>query len=131
MEGGCECDLAAGGQGFWQDHLYDIDILGMVLHFGFQAVDVEVQAIDIAPLLLSREIKIRSAIAEQLFAEGGAIVLVGVGPAMHPDEEKGIGGMVGVAHADDAIEGFVGIIEADVDVVIDLLLPVRLGMGRH
>jgi hypothetical protein len=50
---------------------------------------------------------------------------------MHPDEEKAIGRVVGVLHADEAVQGSVRIIEGDIDVIIDLLLPVGFGRGER
>lgn len=131
MEGGGEGYVSARRKGFWQDHLYDIDVLGMVFHFCFLAVDAEVETIYIAPLLFIREIEVCPAVAEELFAKGGAVVLIGVGPAVDPDKGKGVGGVIGVVHAGEAVEAFFRVIQGDVDGVVDLLLPVGAGsLGR-
>jgi hypothetical protein len=59
-----------------------------------------------------------------LFAEGGAIVLICVGPAVDPDEGEGIGGVVAVLHPDEAVQGMFGIIQGDVDGIVHPLLPI-------
>jgi len=129
VKGSGDGDPAARGEGFWQEHFYDIDIKGVVLHFCFLAVDAKVEAVDITAFFFIREVELGAAVAEELFAEGGAIVLVGVGPKVEPDEGEGIGGVVGVLDAGEAVEAFFGVVEGDVDGVVYLLLPVGLRLG--
>lgn len=119
--------MAAGREGLGKEDLDDIDVLGVVFHPGFLVVDAEVEAVDITSLLPVGEIEIGSSVAQQLFAEGRAIVLAGVGPAMYPDEFQGVGAMVGVLDLYEAVEGAFGIVEGDVDGIVDLLLPIGLG----
>lgn len=110
-----------------KDDLYDIYILGMIFHPGFLVVDAEVEAVDITSLLAVGEIEIGSSVAEQLFAESCPIVLVGIGPAMDPDEFQGIGAMVVVLDLYEAVERAFRVVEGDVDGIVDLLLPIGLG----
>ena len=112
-----------------KDDFYDIYILWVVFHPGFLVIDAEVEAVDIASFLAVGEIEIGSSVAEQLFAESRSIVLVGVGPAMDPDEFEGIGAMVVVLDLYEAVEGAFRVIEGDVDGIVDLLLPIGLGAG--
>src|SRR6185437_7863774 len=51
VKGGRERDLAAGRQGSWEDDLNDIDVLRIVLHSGFNAVNTEIETVYIAALL--------------------------------------------------------------------------------
>ncbi len=99
----------------------------MVLHPGFLVVDAEVEAVDITSLLAVGEIEVGSSVAEQLFAESCHVVLVGVGPAMDPDEFQGVGTMVVVLDLYEAVERAFCVIEGDVDGIVDLLLPIGLG----
>ena len=99
----------------------------MVFHAGFYAVYAKIETIDIAALRVVGKIEIGPTVLQELFAEGGAIVFVSIGPAVHPDKGEGIGGVVGVLDGDIAVEGFVGVVEADIDVVVDPLLEVGLG----
>jgi hypothetical protein len=48
---------------------------------------------------------------------------------MDPDKGEGIGGVVVIVHLYEAVKGTFGVIEADVDGVVDLLLPVCLCGG--
>jgi hypothetical protein len=101
----------------------------MVFHPGFLAIGAEVEAIDVTFLFFIGEIEVGTAISEQLFAEGGLVIFVGVGPAMDPDESKRIGAMVSILDLYKAVERTFGIVEGDIDGVADLLLPVGLGAG--
>jgi hypothetical protein len=112
-----------------KDDLYNVYILGMVFHTGFLVIDAEIEAVDITSLLAVGEIEIGSSVAEQLFAESCSIVLVGVGPAMDPDEFQGIRAVVVVLDLYEAVEGAFGVVEGDVDGIVDLLLPIGLGAG--
>jgi len=103
----------------------------MVFHPGYLVVDAKVEAVDIPSLLAVGEIEIGSSVAEQLFAESRLIVLVGVGPAVDPDEFQSVGAMVAVLDLYEAVEGAFGVVEGDVDGIVDLLLPIGLGAGRY
>lgn len=127
VEGGGQGDLASGWQGIGKDDLYDVDMLGMVFHPGLLVVDSEVEAVYIPSLLAIGEIEVGSSVAEQLLAESCLIVLVGVGPAVDPDEFQGVGAMVAVLDLYEAFEGALGVVEGDVDGIVDLLLPMGLG----
>lgn len=98
----------------------------MVFHGGGGAVDLEIEPVDIAPLLTVAKIEIGAVINQQLFAESRFIVTISVGPAMEPDETQRIGGVVGVGYFFEAVERMTGVGEGYVDMVIDLLLPIGL-----
>ena len=119
-----ERDLTAGWQRRGKEDLDDVDVLGMVFHPGQLAVDAKFQVIDIAFLFFIGEIEICPAVAEQLFAEGGPVIFIGIWPAVDPDEGERIGGMIAVLHLDKAVEAVVCIVKGDVDGIIDLLLKI-------
>jgi hypothetical protein len=72
----------------------------------------------------SGEIEVCFAIADALFAEGGAVIFVGIGPAVYPNIFEGIGGVIDVLDLFESVEGMCGVVEGDVDGIIDLLLPI-------
>ena len=129
MEGGGKGDLSPRRKRFGQEHLYDIDVLGMVLDCCLFAVDTEIETVDVSPLLRSREIEVGFAVLEALFGKGRTVVLESVWPAEDPNVEEGIGGVVGILQTDRAIEGVVGVVEADVYMVVDLLVPIEGGIS--
>ena len=86
--------------------LDDIDMFRMVFCFCGDASYFKIEPVDIAALFLFRKIKFRIAMAQLLFGERGAIVLVGIGPEVEPDEAQGIGAVVGVGDALKAVERF-------------------------
>src|ERR1700678_540252 len=98
---------ATGRQRSWKDDPDDIDIMRMVFQLRRETIDVEIQAIDVSPLLFVREIEIRSAVDQQLLAKGRAVVLVSVWPEVHPDEKKCIRRMVCVLHFDKTVKAAV------------------------
>jgi len=128
MKGGRQDGLATGRQGCGKDDFDNIDILGMVFHPGQLAVDAKFQTVHVSPLCGAGEIEVCFAIADPLFAEGGTVVLVSIGPAVDPNIFQCIGGVIDVLDADGSVEGMCGIVEGDVDGIIDLLLPI-LGLG--
>jgi len=130
MKGRGQDSLATGGQGCGKDDLDNVDILGVVFHPGQLAVDAEFQSVHVSPFCGTGEIEVCLAIADALFAEGGAVIFVGIGPTVYPNISEGIGGVIDVLHPDGGVEGMCGIVEGDVDGIIDLLLPIGLGAGR-
>ena len=129
MKGRRQYHLAAGGQGCGKDDLDDVNILGMVFHSGQLSVDAEFEAVHVSPFCGVGEIEICLAIADALFAEGGTVIFVGIGPAVNPNIFEGIGGVIDVLDLFESVEGMCRIIEGDVDGIIDLLLPI-LGIGQ-
>jgi hypothetical protein len=65
-----------------------------------------------------------------LFAEGSAVIFVGIGPAVYPNISEGIGGVIAVLDLFEPVEGVRGVVESDVDGIVDFLLPVRILDGR-
>jgi hypothetical protein len=126
MKRGGDKGRSTGREGMWKDNFYDIDIAGMVFHAGCFSVDAEVQPVDIAFPIFIGKVEIRMAVFQHLLAECRPVILVSVGPAMYPDPWEGVGGVVGVLHFDEAIQGMLHIVEADVDDIIYFLLPVLL-----
>ena len=113
-------------EGMRKVDLYDVDVTGMIFHACSFSVHAEIKPIDIAFFVLIGKVELCVAIGKHLFAEGGLIILVSVGPAMDPDPGEGIRGMIGVSHFYEAVQGMFHIIKADFNDVVDLLLPVFL-----
>lgn len=126
MERGGDEGRLTRREGMRKIDLYDVDVTWMIFHAGGFSVHAEVQPIDIAFFVFIRKVEICVAIGKHLFAEGCFIILVSVGPAMDPDPGEGIRGMIGVAHFDEAVYSMFHIVQADLDGVVDLLLPVFL-----
>lgn len=91
-------------------------------------VHPEIQPVDISSFLRFGEIEFRIAITQQLIAESGLIILIGIGPEMEPDETECVGGMIGVEDLFKSIQAVIVIMQRDIDRIIHRLLPV-LGRG--
>jgi len=116
--------LASGWEGVGQDDADDIDVLGVVFHAGFLAVDAEFEAVDVTAVLPVGEIEVGAAVVQELFAEGSAVVLIRVGPAMEPDIAQCVGGMVDIPDAGEAVERMCGVAQGNVDGIMHFLLEV-------
>ncbi len=95
----------------------------VVFGFGADIADAEIESIDVAPLPVIGKVKIRPSVFQELVAERGAVVLVGIGPGVEPDKSKGVRRIVPVPEFQEAVEAVSGIIEGDADIVGQFLLP--------
>ncbi len=127
VEGRSDIDPAAGWERLRKDELYDVDILRMIFRVSDDPVDAEIETIDISFCRRIGKVEVRSAIAEGLFAERGLIIFICVWPKMEPDKGQRVGGAIGIFYADEAVEGMFYVVERDIDLVVDLLLPILLG----
>jgi len=124
--------LAAGREGAGQDDADDIDVLWVIFQPGFLAVDAEFEAVHVTAVLLVGKIEVGAAVVQELFAEGGAVVLIGVWPAMEPNIVKCVGGVVDVPDAGGAVERMCGVAQGNVDGIMHFLLEVVvLGESRE
>ena len=131
MKGCSQDDLATGWQGRGKDDFDNVNILRVVFYPGELVVDAEFQPVHVSPLFGAGEIEVCLAIADPLFTEGGAVIFVGIGPAVNPNKGERIGRMVDVLNFYRTVEGMCGVVEGDVDGIIDLLLPVGGRWGRR
>src|SRR6185437_837634 len=124
--------FAAGWEGAGQDDADDVDVLWVIVYAGFLAVDAEFEAVDVTTVLFVGEIEVGAAVVQELFAEGGAVVLIGVGPAMEPDIVQRVGGMVDIPDAGEAVERMCRVAQGNVDGIMHFLLEVAvLGEPRE
>lgn len=99
-------------------------MLRVIFHSGNYAVYFKIKPVNVTPLITVAEIKICSAIFQQLVAECGAIVFISSGPQVNPDVAQCIGGIIEVIHFNKAIQRMAFIIESNINFKINLLLPV-------
>ena len=99
-------------------------MLGMVFKLGGNPVDFKIQFVDIAPLFFIREIEFRAAIFQHMIAEGGLVVLIGIGPEVKPDKAEGVGGVIDVFELFKTGEAVVFVVKGDFDGIVGFLLPV-------
>lgn len=96
----------------------------MIFNYGCYIVYFKIKPVDITFLFFTGKIKLGIAVFKVLIGESRLVIFIGIGPAMKPDEMKGVGGVVDIFDFLKTIQAVVPVIQGDIDLVIDLLLPV-------
>ena len=127
-EGGFEDHAAAGGQGFGQLHLGDVDVLRVVTPCERQLGAGERQGVDASEVPAHRVEDEHVPVAAVLLGHGRRPVPVGVGPKVDPHVLQRLRAVVLVGDAHVAAQLVVHVVQGDGEFRVDALLPVGLGL---